>query len=36
MSSRKALIDADMLVYRMASVVEDKNPFTGDVLSADS
>ena len=31
----KALIDADALCYRMACVVEDVHPFTGEVLSAD-
>ena len=31
----KALIDADALCFRMACVVEDVHPFTGEVLSAD-
>ena len=31
----KALIDADALCFRMACVVEDVHPFTGEVLGAD-
>jgi 5'-3' exonuclease len=30
-----ALIDSDALVFRMSVVVEDKHPFTGEILGAD-